>query len=124
MRKTCYPWFPLHFFLVLWKKAPPTKFYSVLTMFMKFSTIQLYLDLTNIIHANENTKYATCTLHVNFWNFSSIPFCFTMKKDHFRQTLLLWFQVPFKDENLLAGEKLFSVIKFFERNIIYCNLIN
>ena len=29
-----------------------------------------------------------------------MPFCFMMKKDHFKQKLSLWPQVPFKDNDL------------------------
>ena len=43
--------------------------------------------------ANEHTKHANCGLRVNFWNFLFMPFCFMMKKDHFKRKLLLWPQV-------------------------------
>ena len=29
-----------------------------------------------------------------------MPFCFMMKKDHFKEKLSLWPQVPFKDNDL------------------------
>ena len=45
---------------------------------------------------NDHTKHANCGLHVNLWNFFLAPFCFMMKKDHFKQQLLPWPQVPFK----------------------------
>ena len=45
---------------------------------------KLYLDITNVIHANECTKYANCDLHVNFWIFLLMPISFMMKKDHFK----------------------------------------
>ena len=32
-------------------------------------TIELYLCISDVIHANEQTKYVDCGLHVNFWNF-------------------------------------------------------
>ena len=47
-------------------------------------------------YTKEQTKYVNCGLHVNFWSFLYMSFCFMMKKDHFKQKLLLWPQVPFK----------------------------
>ena len=58
--------------------------------------IKLYIEVSDVIHANGHTKYANCTLHVNCWNFLLMSFCFMMKKDHFKQKLLLWPQVYFK----------------------------
>ena len=57
--------------------------------------IKLCLYVSDVIHANEQTKYANCGLHVNFWNFLLMSFCSVMKKDHFKQKLLRWPQVPF-----------------------------
>ena len=48
--------------------------------------IKLYLDISDVIHANEGTKYAAC----------GMQFCFMMKKDNFKQKLFVWSQVPFK----------------------------
>ena len=45
-------------------------------------------------------KHVNCKLHVNFWNFLLMSFCFMMKKDRFKEKLLLWSQVPFKGFNL------------------------
>ena len=53
--------------------------------------IKLCLDASEVTHANEHTKHANCGLHINF------PNCFMMKKDHVKQNLLLWPQVPFKE---------------------------
>ena len=64
----------------------------------KFRIIKLYLDVSDVTHANEHTKHANCSLYVNLWNFWLMPSCFMMKKDHFKQKLLLWPQVPFKDK--------------------------
>ena len=47
--------------------------------------IKLCLDVKDVIHANEHTKYANSGLHVNFWKFWLMPFCFMIKKDHFKQ---------------------------------------
>ena len=58
--------------------------------------INLYLDVSGGIHANEYTKHANRGLHVNFWNFLLMPFSFMMKKDNFKHKLLLLPQVPFK----------------------------
>ena len=57
--------------------------------------IKLCLDVSDVTHTNKHTKHANCGLHVNFWNFLLMPFCFMMKKDHFKQRLLLWPQVLF-----------------------------
>ena len=59
--------------------------------------IQLCLNVSGAIHANEHTYFTAYGLHVKFWNFQLIPFCFMMRKRHFKQNLLLWLQVPFKD---------------------------
>ena len=48
--------------------------------------IKLNLDISDVIHANERTKYAAC----------GMQFCFMMKKDNFKQKLFVWSQVPFK----------------------------
>ena len=58
--------------------------------------IKLHLEVSDVTHANEYAKHANCGLHVNFWSFLIISFCFLMKKDHFKEKLLLWPQVPFK----------------------------
>ena len=62
--------------------------------------IKLRFDLSEAFHANEHTLYANCGLHIHFWNFWQMLFCFMMKKDHFKQKLLLWTQFPFK-QNLV-----------------------
>ena len=53
---------------------------------------KLYLDFSDVIHANRHTIYANCGLHVNFCNFWFMPF---MMKN-----MLLWPQVPFSFEFL------------------------
>ena len=60
----------------------------------KFYMIKLYLDAGDAIHANKHTKYANCGSPVKVWII--MLFCFMMKKDHFKQKLLLWSQVPFR----------------------------
>ena len=57
--------------------------------------IKLYLDVGDA-YTQRHTLYANCGLHVNLWKFWLIPFCFVMRKDHFKQKSLLWPQVPFK----------------------------
>ena len=80
------------------KKTPPIiKFYGVFNHFyelVKSLTIKLYHWVSDVIRTNEQTKYVTCDLNVNFWNFLQMPFCFMTKKDHFKQKFLLWPQVP------------------------------
>ena len=43
-----------------------------------------------------NARGVFVGLHVNFWIFWWMLFCFMMKKDHFKQKLLLWPKVHFK----------------------------
>ena len=62
----------------------------------KFLMNTLHFDITDVMHANEYAIYANCGLHVNLWDFLLVPFCFKMKKDHFKQKFLLWPQVLFK----------------------------
>ena len=84
---------PLVFFALFvsfMEKKPPIKFYSVFNHFLrsyqvkKFWMIKLYLDLSDVIHANKHTRYANCGLHINVWNFLFMRFCFMVKKDHFK----------------------------------------
>ena len=87
------------------EKESCTKFCGVLIRFLevenlaqvKFSMIKRYLDVSDVIHAKEYTKDANCGLHLNCWIFLFMAFCFIMKKDHFKQKLLIWPQVPFMD---------------------------
>ena len=59
--------------------------------------VKPYLNVRDTIHTNEQTKHANCGLH-GLRGF--MWFCFKTKKDHFKQKLLLWPQVPFKGFNL------------------------
>ena len=34
---------------------------------------------------NEHKKHVNCGLHVNFWNFLLMLFCFMLKNDNFKQ---------------------------------------
>ena len=83
------------FFVSFIEKSPPIKFYGILDHFSqtyevaKFYVIKLYLYVSNVINVNEHTKYANCGLHVNSCNFLLMPFCLMMKKDQFKQKLLL-----------------------------------
>ena len=54
------------------------------------------LYASDVIHANEHTEYVNCDLRVNFLKFWLMSFCFVMRKDHFKQKLLLWSKIPFK----------------------------
>ena len=68
------------FFVSFMEEQPPIKFYSAFGNFLrtyevaKFWMIKLCLDTSDVIHANEHTKYAICVLHVNFWNFCQCHF--------------------------------------------------
>ena len=50
--------------------------------------IRRCLDVSDVVPANEHTQYANFGLHVNFWDFWSMPFCNMIKKDRFNQKLL------------------------------------
>ena len=69
---------------------------------MKFWIIELYLDVSDVIHANEHTKHVYCDLHVNFWSSLLMLLSFMMKKDHFNQKLLVWPHIPFKKIKILT----------------------
>ena len=96
------PLVSVQFFLTFVEKKPPIKFHDIFDHFSrtyevgKFLMVKLYLNVSEIRHANEHKSYANCGLHVNFLNVLLISFCFMMKKDHFKQKLLLFPQVPFK----------------------------
>ena len=63
-------------FFVSFMEKKPIKFSGVFDRFSqtyevaKFVMIKSYLNVSDVIHANKHKKYATCGLHVNFWNFS------------------------------------------------------
>ena len=88
--------------LVLWRKNVLKSFMVFFDHFpwtyevKKFWMVKLCLQVNNGIHANKHMKYANCDLLVNFWEFLLTSLCFMMKKDHFKQKLLLLPQVPFK----------------------------
>ena len=102
MCRTFHFWFSSHFFVRFTEKKAPIKFYGILLHFSgtyevaKFWVVKLYLDVSDAIHENDHTKNANCGLPVNVWIFLLKSFCFMMKKDHFKQKLLFWSQVPFK----------------------------
>ena len=85
------------------EKKPPIKFYGVFVHFLrayeavKFRIIKLYLDVNDVIHANEHPNYANCGLPVSFWIFLLMSLCFIVKKDHLKQTLLLSPRVLFNN---------------------------
>ena len=57
---------------------------------------KLYLDVSDVIHANEHTVCVNCGLRGSFWDFLLMSFCFMMKNNHVKQKLLLWSQVLLK----------------------------
>ena len=94
------------------EKESCTKFCGVFVTFQKVVKLQNFefsvstCDMQNIFHRfslhffasfMEKTRHANCGLHANFGNFLLMQFCFMRKKDHFKQKLLLWSQVPFKE---------------------------
>ena len=82
-----------HFFVKFIEKKPPIKLYVVFVHFSltfeiaKFWMIKLYLDVSDVIHTNEHTKYANCDFYKNFWIFLLMPFCFMMSKNGLRRPL-------------------------------------
>ena len=50
----------------------------------------MYIDVSDVIQANEHTKYPNCGLPVNFLIFLLMSFCFTITKES---------QAPFKNIN-------------------------
>ena len=74
------------FLFLFYRGKASYKVYSVFDHFYelyevaKFRMVKLYLDVSDVIHANEHTKLAICALHVNLWNFLSMSFCFCNKK--------------------------------------------
>ena len=91
-------------------KKPPIKFYGIFDQFLrtyevsKFWMINLYLNVSDIMHANEHKKHANCGLHVNFWNFLLMLFCFMTKKDHFKDHLKNHLRSPLR-KKLRLGVK-------------------
>ena len=69
------------FFVSFMKKKLSIKFCGVFYHFLRayevgeIWMIKLYLHTSDVIHANEHTKYANCGLHGNFYNFLLMPFC-------------------------------------------------
>ena len=99
------PGFFCIFLLILWKKNVLHSFMVVLTisheLFTNFWMIKFCLDVSDVIHANEHTEFANSGLHTNFWKLGLTPFCFVIRKDCFKQKLLLWLHVP-SNENLIS----------------------
>ena len=77
------------------KKKTLKKFFGVFEHFLQtnevaqFLMIKLRLDVSDVIHKSEHTKYENCGLHVNFWIFLLMSFCLMTEKDHFKQKLSL-----------------------------------
>ena len=76
MYKACHPWFSWNFFVTFMEKTPSIiKFYGIFDNFSqtcevaKSWTIKLYLCVSDVIHANEETEYVNSGLHVDFRNF-------------------------------------------------------
>ena len=84
--------------------------------------VNLYLDSSDVIHADEHTKYFNCGLPVNFWIFLLKSFCFMMKKDHFKEKLLLWPEVPLKKKRDNLIENAHSYHDLGKRDIYLMNL--
>ena len=69
MYKTFYSWFSLHFFVRFMEKKRLIKCFGIFVHFyevVKFPMIKLFLDVYDVIHANEFTKYTNPDLPVTF----------------------------------------------------------
>ena len=73
--------------------------------------IKLSLCVSDTVHANEHISHVSCGLHVNLWKLWLMLFCFMMKKDYFKQNLLFWPRVPFKDSMLTLDHISFSFVE-------------
>ena len=106
MYRTFHPCFLRIFFFSFIEKNPPIKFHGVfdnfswtyeVAKFWMLNCISTYvmpytpLNKQNIIIVGYMETFGVLLL---------MSFCFMMKKDHFKQKLLLWRHVPFKGFNL------------------------
>ena len=108
------------FFLLIFvnfmEKEPSAKFCSIFDHYsqsckgMKCCMTGQCLQVNDFILTNRHTEHANCGLHINFWNFWLMPFCFMIQKDYFKPKLLLWPQSSFK--------KLVIIIMFMEINLL------
>ena len=85
-------------------------YYSQSCKGMKCCMTGQCLQVNDFILTNRHTEHANCGLHINFWNFWLMPFCFMIQKDYFKPKLLLWPQSSFK--------KLVIIIMFMEINLL------
>ena len=78
----------LHLFVILWtlSERPVDKFFDPFDPFFrnyevtKFWMTRRYLNVSDTIAANEYKYHAKCGLHVNFWSFLLMSFCFMIEK--------------------------------------------
>ena len=70
--------------------------------------MQSFATFNDVIRLNEHTSFANFGFHINFWNFLLISFCFVMKKDSFKQKLLLWPEFSIKKMSEKRGFLMFS----------------
>ena len=89
------------FLLTSMEKEASTKFCDVFDHFCQTDEVtknwMIKLCLDVVTHPRKWTyRCANCGLRVIFWSFWLMSLRFMMKKDHFKQTLLFWPQVPFK----------------------------
>ena len=60
------------------EKKTPIKFYDAFDHFSrtyevaKYRSIKLYLDVSDVVHANKHANYDICDLHVNFQVFVNV----------------------------------------------------
>ena len=84
-------WFPMHIFVNFIEKELFTHIYGRVDHLSwayevpKFWVIKLCHDISDVIHTNKLIQYADCGLHVNFWKFCLIQFCFTTRKSYFER---------------------------------------
>ena len=89
------------FFVTFMEKTHPIiKFFGVFNQFSRTCEVAKFCITPRVTQYTRMSKkkYVNYALHVSFWNCLYMSFCFMMKKDHSKQKLLLWPQVPFKNQ--------------------------
>ena len=82
------PVFLRRFLLILWKK-------SFLHSFDHFDHLSWTYEVAKFWMIVSRRKWLTCNcgLHVNFWRLRLMPFCFMVRKDHFKQSKSYYFNL-------------------------------
>ena len=105
--------FTLVFFAYFWSYGERIFYKPLWCFWLFFMNLQSFASQRDVTHTNELKQYGKCGLHINFWNFWLMTFCFMVKKDCFKQKLFLWPQVPFNKHLLWKKDK--KIIKFYTK---------